>query len=92
MSEKEKPQHLGTKFLALFTGIVLSTIYVVLQFFQHPTLTIDILYNIALVEAFFVLVWVLIIILAEIVWRYAHKYSEKFPIELSDTMRAVRML
>jgi len=88
----EKPTesgHLGTKFLGLFFGCILAVIYAVLQFFQHPTLTIDVLYNIAIVEAFFLLVWVLIWILAEILWRYAHKYSEKFPIQMSNTLCAV---
>jgi hypothetical protein len=75
MSEKAKP-HIGTKFLALFIGIVLSIIYAIVQFFTHITLDISTLLNIALVEAFFVIVWVLIIILAELIWRYAHKYSE----------------
>jgi hypothetical protein len=40
----------------------------------------DDLYGIARVEVFFVIVWVLIGILGEIIWRFAHKYSEKFPI------------
>jgi hypothetical protein len=76
MSEEKKP-HMGTKFLGLFIGIVLSIIYAIMQFLSHQTLDMTILWNIALVEAFFVIVWTLIIILAELIWRYAHKYSEK---------------
>jgi hypothetical protein len=71
-------KHLGTKFVGMFFGIVLALIYAILQFFTHPTLTIDNLYNIALVTAFFVLVFSLIIFLAEILWRFVHKYSEYF--------------
>jgi membrane protein YdbS with pleckstrin-like domain len=71
--------HIGTKFLAMFFGMILAMVYALLQFFTHPTLTVDVLYNIALVTVFFVIIWSLILFLAELLWRYAHKYSEKFP-------------
>jgi hypothetical protein len=79
VAEKVPPQkHMGTKFVGMFFGIVLALMYAVFQFFTHPTLTIDNLYNIALVTAFFAIIWSLIIFLAEILWRFAHKYSEYF--------------
>lgn len=80
MAEKVVPQkkHMGTKFVGMFFGMVLALIYAVMQFFTHPILEITDLYNIALVTAFFVIVWSLIIFLAEILWRFAHKYSEVF--------------
>jgi hypothetical protein len=82
MNEENKG-HLGTKFLALFIGIVLSVIYTLLQFFTHDTLTTHELYPIAMVWAFFTIVIPLIVFMAEILFRYAHKYSEKFPMELT---------
>jgi hypothetical protein len=61
----------------MFFGMVLSVIYAILQFFTHPTLGIDALYNIGLVTVFFVIVWTLICFLAQILWKYAHGLSEK---------------
>jgi len=78
----EKPKHMGTKFLALFFGIVLSVMYAIATFFGFaPLLTSSTLMNIAMVTAFFVLFWPWIIMLGEIFWRFVHKYSEKFPVE-----------
>lgn len=85
-------KHMGTKFLALFAGFVLALIYTLLRFFSTATLTLTDLYSIAIVWAFFTIVIPLIMFLAEILWRYAHHYSNKIPFQLSDTMRAVRML
>jgi heme/copper-type cytochrome/quinol oxidase subunit 4 len=76
----DHPKHFGTKFLGLIIGMVLAVIYTILQFFVNPILTPTVLYNIALVWAFFVLVIPLILFLAEILWRFFHNYSEKaFP-------------
>ena len=80
MVEKPLPQtkHIGTKFLSMFFGMILAMIYALFQFFTHPTLTVTDLYNIALVTMFFAIVWSLIVFLAEILWRFVHKYSEYF--------------
>ena len=75
----QSASHMGTKFMGFFFGLILAIIYTVLQFFTHPTLLVTDLYNIALVDAFFILIFPLIVFLAELLWRFAHKYSEKFP-------------
>jgi len=77
----ENKGHLGTKFLGLFVGILLSTIYAIWKFVQPSFNPVTDLPLILLVEAFFLIIWVAIWVLAELLWRYAHKYSEKFPIE-----------
>lgn len=75
---KTETEHIGTKTtIGMFFGMLLALIYAVLQFFSHPKLTLDELYNIALVTAFFVIVWTLLIFLGQILWKYAHGLSEK---------------
>jgi heme/copper-type cytochrome/quinol oxidase subunit 4 len=95
MSENQtKPvnNHMGTKFLAFIIGLVLATVKTLLIFFTVNNLTISDYYGIALAWAFFVIVVPLIVFLAEIIWRYFHAYSEKFPMAqwtgLDNTMRA----
>lgn len=73
----EKVEHVGTKTLALVVGIILSAIYVLLKFFTTPAFTIDDLYNIGLVTAFFAFAWSAIIFLAQLFWRWLHGVSEK---------------
>jgi dolichyl-phosphate-mannose--protein O-mannosyl transferase len=80
MSEKTKSGHIGTKFLGLFIGIILATVYSVWKFVQigfNPTTDLP---QILLVEVFFLIVFPLIWMLAEILFRYVHNYSEKLPI------------
>jgi len=76
----ENDQHMGTKFIGLFFGIVLSMIYTIKEFFSPMFAPISSVANILFVWAIFVFVIPLIIFLAEIIWRYVHKYSEKFPV------------
>jgi hypothetical protein len=56
--------------------------YAISVFFGFETdITTYKLSTIAMVTAFFVLFWPWIIFLAEIFWRFVHKYSEKFPLD-----------
>jgi hypothetical protein len=80
MTEKPASQHMGTKFIGLFFGIILSVIYTVKEFFTPAFDPITGVPRILFVWAIFVFVIPLLIFLAEIFWRYAHAYSEKFTV------------
>jgi len=70
-------EDLGTTDLAMYFGIILSVIYTILQFFVNPVADVIVLYNIALVTAFFAVVWVLIVLGGILIWTYAHGLSDK---------------
>jgi hypothetical protein len=75
--------HMGTKFLGLFFGMILSIIYTVKVFFSPSFNVTTDMPSIIFVWAMFLFVIPLLIYLAEIVWRYAHAYSEKFPVQIT---------
>jgi len=80
MGEKEKVAgHMGTKFLGLFFGILLAVIYTVWVFFKPQFIPYMDIPMILYMWAMLVIVLPLITFGAELLWRYAHKYSEKFP-------------
>jgi len=84
--------HMGTKFLGMFFGLMLAVIFTVRKFFDPAFDPVTDMPIILFVWATFIFVIPLLIYLAEIFWRYAHKYSEKFPMQwsrLSNTRRAV---
>ena len=79
MSEKSKVEHVGTKTLTLLVGILLCFIYAIMKFFALGfNLSVDDLSNIALVTAFFTIVFTAIVWFAQILWTYMHKIGEKF--------------
>jgi hypothetical protein len=85
-------KHMGTKFLGLFFGMILSVLYTIKEFFTPDFDPVTRVPTILFVWAVFIFVIPLLIYLAEIFWRYAHAYSDKFPYQMSDTMRAVTAL
>jgi len=80
----EKKGHMGTKFLGMFFGLILASIYTIRMFFDPLFDPITDVPIILFVWAVFIFVIPLLIYLAEIFWRYAHHYSEKFPIAYFD--------
>jgi len=74
-------KHMGTKFLGFFFGLVLAVIYTVKEFFAPTFVIITAMPNILFAWAMFLIVIPLIVFFAELLWRFVHAYSEKFPVE-----------
>lgn len=81
MSEsKAKANHMGTKFLGLILGMVLAVIYTVLKVFEPSFEIVEGAPELLFAWVVFVIVIPLLVMLAEIIWRYFHVYSEKLPV------------
>lgn len=82
MTEKTSTNgnHMGTKFLAFVLGLVLATIRTLILTFKQDFSMYTAYPEIAFTWVFFVIVIPLIVFLAEILWRYFHAYSDKFPL------------
>jgi len=78
MSEKTA-NHMGTKFFGFFFGLILAVIYTVKVFFSPTFAIVTDFANILYAWAMFLLAIPAIVFLAEIFWRFVHKYSEKLP-------------
>lgn len=81
MSEsKAKSNHMGTKFLSLVIGLVLAVIYTLRTVFEPSFVLTEQVAELLYAWVIFVIVIPLIVMLAEIIWRYFHVYSEKLPV------------